>query len=191
MPADLPTVFCASAAKWEAWLDEHHGGAPGVWLKIAKAGSGVASVTIGEALDVAICFGWIDGQRAGHDDEHYLQKYTPRTRRSRWSKLNRDRAVRLIDEGRMRPAGLAEVQRAQADGRWDDAYDSPSTITVPDDLQRALDANPAALACFGTLNSLNRYAVLYGIQNAKRPETRVRRIEKFVTMLAEGRKPYP
>ena len=149
------------------------------------------TVSYAEALDIALCFGWIDGQKGALDDAYWLQKFTPRRERSRWSKVNRDKATALIEQGRMRPAGLAEVERARGDGRWDAAYDSPSTAAVPPDLQRALDADPQAAAFFETINSQNRYSILYRIQDAKRAETRARRIEKFVTMLREGRTLHP
>jgi uncharacterized protein YdeI (YjbR/CyaY-like superfamily) len=188
--AGLPIIRFESAADWEAWLEANHAQSPGVWIKIAKAGQ-QPTVTYPEALDVAICFGWIDGQKGSADDAHWLQKFTRRGPRSKWSKVNRQKAKALIEQGRMRPAGLAEVERAQQDGRWDAAYDSASTATVPDDLRQALDSRPNASAFFATLNSRNRYAVLYRIQDAKRPETRARRIAEFVTMLDEGRTLYP
>jgi uncharacterized protein YdeI (YjbR/CyaY-like superfamily) len=148
-------------------------------------------VTFAEAIDSALCYGWIDGQRNRFDEQWYLQRFTPRRARSTWSKINRDKVERLAAEGRMRPAGIREVERAKADGRWDAAYDGPSAATVPEDLQRALDANPAAAAFFATLNSRNRFAILYRVQEAKRPETRARRIETFVAMLAQGQTVYP
>jgi len=188
---ELETIAFASAEEWEAWLREHHDTTPGVWIRFAKQGSGVESVTYLEALQAALCFGWIDGQARGVDDASYVQRFTPRRARSIWSKRNRDFATALIEAGRMQPAGLREVERAKADGRWDAAYDAPSTATVPDDLQAALDASPAAAAFFATLNSQNRYAILHRIQTAKRPETRARRIEKFVTMLEAGETLYP
>jgi uncharacterized protein YdeI (YjbR/CyaY-like superfamily) len=158
-----------------------------LWVEFAKKGSGIDSVTHDEALDVAICFGWIDGQaRRSEDPRFYRQRFTPRRRRSRWSQVNCAKAEALTAAGRMRPAGLAEVERARQDGRWDAAYAPPSTATVPDDLQAALDADPAAAEFFAGLSSQNRYAILYRIQEAKRPETRRRRIEKFVAMLAAG-----
>lgn len=160
-------------------------------VKIAKKASGIPSVTYAEALEVALCYGWIDGQRNRFDDQWFLQRFTPRRPRSNWSKVNCAKVERLMEEGRMRPPGLAEVERARADGRWAAAYDAPSTATVPDDLQRALDRNPAAAAFFATLNSQNRYAILYRIQDAKKPETRARRIEKFVAMLDEGTRIHP
>ena len=184
---DYPVVPFATAADWEAWLDEHHADTPGVWLKIARKATGIATVTHAEALDVALCFGWIDGQRNAFDEQWFLQKFTPRRARSRWSKINCGKVETLIAEGRMRPAGQREIDRAKADGRWDAAYASSSTIEVPEDFQAALAADEAADAFFATLNSANRYAILYRIHDAKRPETRARRIAQFVDMLAEGR----
>jgi uncharacterized protein YdeI (YjbR/CyaY-like superfamily) len=183
---DLPVLPFASAGEFERWLAEHHGDAAGVWLKIAKKGTGIDTVTHAEALEVALCHGWIDGQRQAHDDTWFLQRFTPRKPRSRWSRINRDRAVALIESGRMKPAGLREVERAQADGRWDAAYEGQRAATVPPDLQAALDASPRAAEFFKTLSSQNRYAILYRLQDAKRPETRARRLEKFVAMLERG-----
>jgi uncharacterized protein YdeI (YjbR/CyaY-like superfamily) len=176
----------ASAAEWEAWLEANHGTSDGVWVKIAKKGSGIDSVRYPEVLDTAICFGWIDARREALDDVYFLQRFTPRRARSPWSRLNRDKAERLISEGRMRTAGLAEVQRARADGRWDAAYESQRTMSVPDDLARELATRPAAKAFFEQLSSQNRYAILYRLNDAKRPETRARRLEKFVAMLEAG-----
>ena len=158
-------------------------------MKIAKKSSGITTVTFPEALEGALCYGWIDGQRNSFDDQWFLQRFTPRRPRSKWSKVNRAKAERLIEEGRMQPAGLAEVERARADGRWDAAYDPPSAVTVPPDLQRALDENPAAAAFFATLNRQSRLAILYPIHDAKKPETRARRIERFVAMLSDGTRP--
>src|SRR5262245_30119876 len=158
---------------------------------MAKKGSGIESVRYPEVLDTAISFGWIDGQRLALDETRFLQKFTPRRRRSRWSRINRDKAERLMAEGRMRPSGLAEVERARADGRWDDAYEGPSAATVPGDLQRELDARPEAAAFFASLNSQNRYAIVYRLHDAKRPETRARRLAKFVAMLEAGERIYP
>jgi len=192
MPADdLPILPFASREAWESWLEEHHDSSAGVWLKIAKKATGIETVTHAEALEEALCFGWIDGQRNSFDDEWFLQRFTPRRPRSRWSQINRDKADELIARGAMRPAGLREVKRAKADGRWDAAYASQSKIEVPPDLQQALEDSPAAKEFFGTLNSTNRYAVLYRIHDAKRPETRARRIEKFAAMLARGEKLHP
>jgi uncharacterized protein YdeI (YjbR/CyaY-like superfamily) len=189
--AELETRAFASAEEWEAWLRDHHDTVPGIWIRFAKKGSGVPTVTYLEALHAALCFGWIDGQARSLDDAAYVQRFTPRRARSIWSKRNRDFATALIEAGRMQPAGLREVERAKADGRWDAAYDAPSTATVPEDLQRALDASPAAAEFFATLNSQNRYAILHRVQTAKRPETRARRIEKFVAMLDAGETLYP
>ena len=180
----LPVIHFASRAEWEAWLDEHHTAAPGLWIKFAKKGSGVPSVVYPEAVEAALCYGWIDGQAASFDQSYSLQRFTPRTRQSKWSKINTERALRLIEEGRMQPAGLAAIEQARADGRWEQAYDSPRNATVPDDLQRALDENPEAAAFFAQLTGSNRYAILYRIEDAKRPETRARRIQQFVEKLA-------
>ena len=178
-----------SQADFEAWLEENHAVSDGIWLKFAKKGSGIETVVYAEALDVALCFGWIDGQTKSVDDDWYLQRFTPRRRRSKWSKRNTEKAEALIAAGRMRPAGLAQVEAAKADGRWEDSYPSPSEIAVPPDLQAEFESNPKAAAFFETLNGQNRYAVLYRIHDAKRPETRARRIAQFVAMLAEGRRP--
>jgi uncharacterized protein YdeI (YjbR/CyaY-like superfamily) len=183
---DLPIIAFASQDAWEAWLEEHHDSAPGLWIKFAKKASGIETVAYAEAVEAALCFGWIDGQADKLDDDWYLQRFTPRRARSKWSQINRDRAKALIEKGLMRPAGLREVERAKEDGRWDSAYASPSKIEVPEDLRTALDANPAAKDFFATLSAANRYAILYRIHDAKRPETRARRIEKFVAMLARG-----
>jgi uncharacterized protein YdeI (YjbR/CyaY-like superfamily) len=193
VPAATPleTRSFGSAAEWEAWLRANHASAPGVWLRFARKGSGVASVTYMEALQEALRFGWIDGQTRSVDEAWYEQRFTPRRARSIWSKRNRGFAEALIEAGRMEPAGLREVERARADGRWDAAYDAPSTATVPDDLRAALDASPEAAAFFATLKGQNRYGILHRIQTARRPETRARRIEQFVAMLERGETPYP
>ena len=184
---DLPVMELASAEAWNKWLAKHHASSPGVWLKIAKKGTGVATVTMPEVIETALCWGWIDGLRHRHDDVYFRQRMTPRKRGSRWSRINRDKAEALIAAGRMQPAGHREVEAARADGRWDAAYAGSRTMTVPDDLTRALRRNAAARRAFEQLDSRNRYAILYRIQDAKRSETRARRIEQFVTMLAEGR----
>jgi uncharacterized protein YdeI (YjbR/CyaY-like superfamily) len=188
---DLPVVSFASASAWEQWLEEHHENADGLWLKFAKKGSATPSVSQAEAVETALCFGWIDGQAAPHDDTAWLQRFTPRRKRSKWSQINRDKATRLIAEGRMRPAGVEQVELARSDGRWEAAYEPQSTSTVPDDLAAALAQSPAAAAFFATLNRVNRYAILYRIHDAKRPETRARRIRKFVEMLERGEKIHP
>jgi uncharacterized protein YdeI (YjbR/CyaY-like superfamily) len=182
--ADLPVLGFADPVAWESWLAEQHERSPGIWLKIPKKGSGGAGVSYAEALEVALCYGWIDGQKRGLDDDYWLQRFTPRKRGSRWSKINTDKAGELIEAGRMRPAGLREVELARADGRWDAAYAGQRSITVPPDLERELAANAAAREFFGTLSGVNRYAILYRIGDAKRPETRARRIAKYVAMLA-------
>jgi uncharacterized protein YdeI (YjbR/CyaY-like superfamily) len=182
----LPTIAFASEAEWEAWLARHHAESPGVWVKMAKKGSGIDSVSYPGVLESALCFGWIDGRREALDASYFLQRFTPRRSRSRWSRINREKAERLMTDGRMRPAGVVEVQRAQADGRWEAAYAGQKTSTVPDDLQRELDARPQAKAFFAELSSQNRYAILYRLQEAKKPETRARRLEKFVAMLEAG-----
>jgi len=184
--AQQPVLFFDTPAKLEAWIDEHGEDSDGIWLKFAKKDSGIESVVYAEAVEIALSYGWIDGQAKRHDDHHYLQRFTPRRPRSKWSKINREKAERLMAEGRMRPAGLREVERAKEDGRWDEAYDSPSTATVPDDFRAALDAEPAAAEFFASLGSARRYSFLYRITDAKRPETRAKRIAEYVELLARG-----
>jgi uncharacterized protein YdeI (YjbR/CyaY-like superfamily) len=162
-----------------------------VWLQIAKKGRGIETVTHAEALEEALCFGWIDAVRHAHDDDYFLQRFVPRRPRSKWSQINRDKVMALTEAGRMHAAGLAEVERAKADGRWDAAYAPQSQATVPDDLQAELDARPKAKATFASLKSQNRYAILYRLRDAKRPETRARRLQQFVEMLERGETPYP
>ncbi len=188
---DLPIIPFASREAWEAWLGKEHAASDGLWLKIAKKGSGIESVTFVEALDAALCYGWIDSQRNGFDGQFYLQRFTPRKPRSKWSQVNREKVARLIEAGRMRPAGLREVERAKANGRWDAAYEPQSAATVPDDLRLQLERDEGAREFFEALNSTNRFAILHRIQDAKKPETRARRIAKYVAMLAEGKKLYP
>jgi uncharacterized protein YdeI (YjbR/CyaY-like superfamily) len=190
-PDDLPVLGFATRADWRAWLETEHDRAPGVWMQIAKRGGGGSSVSYAEAVEAALCFGWIDSQTRSLDDSHWLQRFTPRRSRSRWSKRNRAAAEALIERGEMHAAGLREVEAARADGRWAAAYDGARTATVPDDLRVALDADPAAAAAFAALDGRNRYAVLHRIQTAKRPETRARRIERFVAMLAAGETLHP
>ena len=188
---DLPILSFASQGDWETWLAEQHSTSQGIWLKIAKKDADVRTVSYPEALEVALCFGWIDGQKRGLDETHWLQRFTPRTARSKWSRINTDKAQALIDAGRMRPAGMREVELARADGRWEAAYEGQRGSAVPPDLAEALAANAAAQAFFATLNSANRYAVLYRIHDAKRPETRARRIATYVAMLADGKTFHP
>jgi uncharacterized protein YdeI (YjbR/CyaY-like superfamily) len=185
---DLPVLLFASKGELEAWLEENHGGADGLWLKIAKKDSGVESVDYAEALELALCFGWIDSQKRGFDEACFLQRFTPRRPRGKWSQINRAKAEELIAAGAMRPAGLAEVEAAKADGRWDAAYAGQRTATVPEDLQRELDRNEAASEFFAKLDSANRYAMLYRLQEAKKPQTRQKRLRKFVAMLERGEK---
>lgn len=175
-------------AKFRAWLDKNHAKAPEIWVKLAKKGSGIKSVNYQEAVEVALCYGWIDGLARKLDEDFYGQRFTPRRAKSKWSKINRTKVEQLIKDGKMKPAGLAEIERAKADGRWDAAYDSPSTMDVPDDLRLELEKKPRARRFFETLNKSNRFAVLYQIHDAKRPETRARRIAKFVEMFNEGKK---
>lgn len=175
----------ASRAEWEAWLEANHDCTPnGVWLRIPRAKSGIDGPTHAQALELAICFGWIDGQKGEGDETHWCQRFLPRRPRSRWSKVNRTKAEELIAAGAMRPAGLREVERAREDGRWDAAYDPPSTSTIPEDFAAALSEQGAAN--FAAMNSANRYAMLYRIQEAKRPATRAARIEKFAAMCERG-----
>ena len=186
-----PVLEFESARAWESWLTTNHAIFTAVWLKIARKDSGKAGPSYAEALDVALCFGWIDGQKDRLDSNHWLQRFTPRRPRSKWSKINRQKATELIGQGRMRPAGLTQVEQAKRDGRWDAAYEAQSVASIPNDLLRALEMNPAAQAFFGTLDSRNRYAILYRIQEAKKPETRAKRIAKFIAMLSDGQKIYP
>jgi uncharacterized protein YdeI (YjbR/CyaY-like superfamily) len=185
--SDLPIMQHEHRAAWAAWLAEHHDNSPGVWLKLAKKASAATTVNHAQALEEALRFGWIDGQTRPHDGDFWLQRFTPRRKRSRWSKINREKAEQLIAAGSMEPAGLTQVEAARADGRWDAAYEPQSTATVPEDLQRALDSNPRAKEFFETLTGANRYAILYRVQDAKRPETRAKRIAQYVTMCAEHR----
>jgi uncharacterized protein YdeI (YjbR/CyaY-like superfamily) len=184
-------LLFASPANLEAWLEDNHAGCDGFWLKIAKKGSGVQSVTYAEALELALCFGWIDSQKRGFDERHFLQRFTPRRPRGKWSRINREKAEALIAAGTMRPAGLAEVEAAKADGRWEAAYAGQRTAQVPADLRRELDRNKAAGEFFASLDSANRYAILYRLEDAKKPETRERRLRKFVTMLERGERIHP
>jgi uncharacterized protein YdeI (YjbR/CyaY-like superfamily) len=180
------SVELASAEAWEAWLAENHEESDDVWLRIAKTNADVQTVRYPAVLDVALSWGWIDGQRLPLDETYFLQRFVRRRPRSRWSQVNREKAERLIAEGRMHPPGLAEVERAKSDGRWDAAYAPQSRAQVPADLRTELDRRPAAKAFFETLSSQNRYAILYRLQDAKRPETRARRLAQFVEMLERG-----
>jgi uncharacterized protein YdeI (YjbR/CyaY-like superfamily) len=188
MADELPIHLFADPGELEAWLEQNHDSSAGAWLKIAKKGTGKRSVTYAEALELALCFGWIDSQKRGFDEAYFLQRFTPRRPRGRWSKINREKAEALLTAKQMRPAGLAEVEAAKADGRWEAAYEGQRTAKVPADLQRELDASPAAAEFFAGLDSANRYAVIYRLNDAKKPETRERRLRKFVAMLERGEK---
>jgi uncharacterized protein YdeI (YjbR/CyaY-like superfamily) len=186
-----PIKFFKSPQAWEQYLASYYGNVLGVWLKFAKRTLGIASVTYDEALDIALCYGWIDGQVRSLDDTYYLQKFTPRRAKSLWSKRNIAKAEKLIATGDMQPPGLAEVAAAQKDGRWQQAYDPPATMAMPADFKAALAKHPKAEAFFATLNKTNTYAVLWRIQTARKPETRQARINKLITMLNEGKKLHP
>lgn len=185
-PAPGPMLHCPDDAAWEAWLGDNHATATEIWLQIAKRGCDVPSVTYSQALDTALCFGWIDARKGGLDERFWLQRFTPRGRRSRWSQVNRERALALIESGRMRPAGAAQIDAARADGRWDAAYEAQSRATVPDDLQAALDAHPDAAAFFATLTGSDRYAFLYRLHHVKTAKARARRIAGYIEHLSAG-----
>lgn len=191
MADDLPVLTFASAEAFAAWLEAEGSVSAGAWLRLAKKGTEARTVTYADALDAALCHGWIDGHKRALDETFWLQRFTPRRHRSRWSKANRERAEHLLTEGRMREGGRREIERAQADGRWQAAYDGARTASVPDDLTRALAACPAAAAAFAGLDAANRYAVLYRIAEAGRPRTRADRIERLVAMLARGEVLHP
>jgi uncharacterized protein YdeI (YjbR/CyaY-like superfamily) len=188
LPTDLPVLSFPDQAALEAWLEAEHLTAPGMYVKLAKKSAGVPSVTQQEMVESLLCFGWIDGRANRLDDDFYLQRVTPRRAKSVWSKKNVEWIERLTTAGRMRPAGLAAVEAAMADGRWERAYAGPATITVPDDLAEALAAEPAAQREFEALDGTNRYAVLWRVHTAATPETRAKRIAALVTMLAEGKR---
>jgi uncharacterized protein YdeI (YjbR/CyaY-like superfamily) len=190
LPPQAILLFPGQKA-WETWLEANRKTSTGIWLRLAKKGSAIQSVSYAEALEVALCYGWIDAQKKPESEHAWLQRFTPRQDKSIWSKVNREKAVALIKAGRMQPAGLEQVQRAKKDGRWDAAYDSPATAEVPGDLQAALDRNAPAEAFFRTLDRANRYAILWRIQTAKKAETRARRIRQFVEMLERHEKLHP
>jgi uncharacterized protein YdeI (YjbR/CyaY-like superfamily) len=183
MPPDEATFPCETLADWERWLERHHADATGVWCKLAKKGSGMPTVPYQELLDAAICHGWIDARRQSLDDSFYLQRFTPRSARSKWSQVNRTKATALIEQGRMRDAGLAQVKAAQADGRWEAAYEPQSRATIPDDFQEALDRNPVAREFFATLTGGRRYAFLYRLHNVHTPAKRAERIANYIVVL--------
>jgi uncharacterized protein YdeI (YjbR/CyaY-like superfamily) len=188
MTPELPFLPFASQSKWADWLAKQHDKSAGVWLQLAKKDSGISSVTYAEALDIALCYGWIDGQKKSFDEKYFLQKFTPRRPKSIWSKINVEKVERLITSGQMKPAGLKAIEAAKADGRWEQAYASQKNISVPEDFQSALDRNKKAKAFFETLNGTNRYAFLFRIETAKKAETRTKRIQQFVEMLEKNEK---
>ncbi len=185
---DLPVILFDSERAWEQWLEARHATAQGVWLKIAKKNAEKATVSYQEALTAALCFGWIDGQKKPFDVSYWLQKFTPRRAKSRWSRINRDKATELIKQGRMRDAGFQAIERAKQDGRWAAAYESQGNMTVPADFQQELDKNKAAQTFFDQLDSANRYAILYRLRTAQKPATRQKRMAQFIVMLEEERK---
>jgi uncharacterized protein YdeI (YjbR/CyaY-like superfamily) len=190
-PGGLPILLFEDRDAWSEWLERNHGDSPGIWLRLAKKRAALRSVSYAEAVDVALCFGWIDSQKKGYDAASWLQRFSRRGPKSIWSKINREKVGALIDSGRMRPEGLAAVEAAREDGRWDAAYDSQRTATVPEDLQAELDRNPEAAAFFASLDGANRYAVLFRVQTAKRPETRAKRIAALVEMLGRKERIHP
>jgi uncharacterized protein YdeI (YjbR/CyaY-like superfamily) len=185
-----PVLAFASPEEWEAWLDAEHAGSDGVWVKFAKKGSGVPTVVYAEAVESALCYGWIDSQVKSLDERFYLQKFTPRRARSKWSQINRQKIEELTRQGRMKPAGLEQVELAKADGRWEAAYAPPTRLEVPDDLEARLAASPKAAEFWAGLNKSTRYAIVYQLEDAKKPETRTRRLEKVMAMLERGEKSY-
>ena len=187
---DLEIVLFATQQDWEAWLEENHAVSPGIRLKIAKKDTGAVSINYAEAVDAALYFGWIDSRAEKYDDAFWLQRFTPRRGRSPWSAINRGKAEELLKQGKIRPAGLLQIEKARQDGRWDAAYQSQKSAEVPDDLRQALDENPAAREFFETLKGANRFAILYRLQSAKKPETRQKRLAEFIKMLSEHRKIY-
>lgn len=190
MAQELPTLPFATAEEWRLWLEENHASSEGIWLKFAKKASGITSITPQEALEVSLCYGWIDGQRNKFDDNYFINKYTARSKRSMWSKRNRDLAERLIQENKMQPAGFREIERAKQDGRWQNAYDSPANMEMPQDFLTKLKKDEEAYAFFQTLNSTNTYEIARRLQTARKPETRLRRMEKTLSMMKNGEKFY-
>lgn len=188
---NLPILLFTDQPAFETWLTSHQSDQKGVWIKLAKKGSGITTINYDQAVESALCYGWIDSQASSFDDKLYLQKFTPRKSKSKWSKLNTEKAEALIASGRMQPSGYHQVELAKADGRWAAAYDPQSQISIPDDFQSAMDENQRAQEFFSSLNSINRYAILHRLQEAKKPETRASRIKKFIEMLANNQKIYP
>lgn len=191
MSAELPTLLFASQRKWADWLDRYHASSPGIWMRLAKKNGSAISVTYAEALEEALCYGWIDGQKKSGDADTWLQRFTPRRPKSIWSKINCEKAAALEKAKRLHAAGQLQIDRARADGRWDAAYDPQSTVQVPEDFATLLAANPRAANFFTTLNSLNRYAILHRLQRATKPHIRMERLQRFVKMLAAHELIYP
>ncbi len=191
MLANLPVLLCVTQQEWEDWLAEHHAETQGVWIKLAKKNGGLTTISYAEALDGALCYGWIDGQVKTYDAACYVQRFTPRRPKSAWSKINTEKVAQLEAAGRMKPAGMRAVERAKSDGRWDAAYRSQSAQTVPEDVQQELDAHPVAREFFESLNKLNRYAICRRIDMIKRAKTRRAHIDRFIGMLERREKPYP
>ena len=187
-PTELPILPFENKKKWADWLAKQHDKSTGVWLKLAKKNAGIPSITYEEALDVALCYGWIDGQKGSFDEQYWLQKFTPRGSKSIWSKINTEKAERLIASGHMKPAGLQAIEAAKQDGRWDAAYSSQKNSSIPEDFQAALDKNKKAKAFFAILKSAERYSFLFRVQTAKKAETRAKRIKQFVEMLERNEK---
>lgn len=190
-PTELPILLFNSQQKFADWLAEHHNQSAGMWLKLAKKGTNIPSVTYDEAVETALCYGWIDSQKKGFDESFWLQRFTPRKANSIWSRTNREKAEQLIKSGQMQPAGLAAIESAVQNGRWDAAYASQRTITIPVDLQAELDKHPRAKVFFNALDSTNRYAILFRLQTARKAETRAKRLRQFVEMLERDEKIYP
>ena len=190
-PDEKPVLLFKSQKEWAAWLEKNHAKSSGVWLQLAKKAATLKTVSYSEAVETALCHGWIDGQVKRHDESVYIQKFIPRARKSIWSKINREKALALIRSGEMKPGGLAEIERAKADGRWDAAYDSPTTAMVPEDFRKALNENKKAKGFFATLNSQNRYAFLFRVQTTLKADTREKKIQLFMEMLAKGEKFHP
>ena len=187
---ETPVLTCEHEHAWKTWLKEHHDTSRGVWLRLAKNTAGAQSVSYREAIDAALCYGWIDGQKMADDEQYWLQKFTPRAAKSIWSKINREKALALAERGEMKAAGLREIERAKADGRWESAYDSAGTSTVPDDFSQALDRSPGAREFFDALDRRNQYGMLFRIQTAKKAETRAKRIAQFAAMMERREKLY-
>ncbi len=185
---NIPIVSMKRGQDWAAWLKKNHAASPGIWMRFYKKDAGAVSITHAEALDEALCYGWIDGQLQKYDEQSWLQKFTPRRAKSIWSKKNAERALQLIKLGRMKPAGLNEIEKAKADGRWERAYDSPAKMTFPDDFLKELSKDKKALNFFESLNKANKYAIAWRLQTAKKPETKEKRMRQILEMLSQGKK---